>query len=385
VLLAMVIVALLAGAAQFFWAIRHFKLVADKPHRSLHDLPTLSVCIPARNEDRMLAECLTAALASDYPKLEVIVLDDCSQDKTSQVVRTFAHDGVQFIQGSQPATGWLGKNQALQTLAEQATGDYVLFIDVDTRLSVTSASQLIDYALDNHMDMLSVLPHNRLGLQPGSLMGTFRYFWQMVLPIAKHRVPVASQAWLINADRLRALGGFKSVAHKIVPEGSFARRLFTADTYRFIAGDATLGISTAKRWSSQASSAVRLLYPTYKRQPVFALTVAMTIGCLFVLPLLVIAWSLCTASFDRLFAFAAVAHVLGLLLQAFVLRRTHPQVWLLAAILSPYAALQEVVLIIVSVLQYEFGEVNWKGRNVCYPVISLPQSRPASQALASRR
>ena len=45
------------------------------------DLPTVTVAIPARNETKDLDDCLQSLLASNYPKLEIVVLDDCSQDK----------------------------------------------------------------------------------------------------------------------------------------------------------------------------------------------------------------------------------------------------------------------------------------------------------------
>jgi chlorobactene glucosyltransferase len=372
-------------AAQLWWSAKHYKLRADAPHRKLSELPTVSVCIPARNENHALEDCLLSVLASNYPKLEVLVLDDCSQDKTSQIIRSFAHDGVRFIQGDAPADGWLGRNQALQTLAEQATGDYILFMDVDTRLSVPTIAQLIDYTLDNKVGMISVLPQNRLGLQPGALFGTLRHYWQMVLPLTKRRVPVSSQAWLINSDTLRGLGGFKSVAHKIVPEGSFARRLQTADMYRFVAGNTALGITTAKRWRSELESAIRLLYPTYKRQPLVALLAIVGIAAILVAPYVFAGYLAVTQQFNGLFALAVIVCVVGWLIAAFVLRRTHPRAWFLAAILLPVIALQEVMLIITSMVEYEFGEVNWKGRNVCYPVISSGQNQQVPRALQPRR
>ena len=111
----------------------------------LEDTPTVSLCIPARNETHALADCLSSAVASDYPKLEIIVLDDCSQDKTSQIIRSFAHDGVRFISGEVPSDGWLGKNNAYQALATQAKGEYLVFMSVDTRVEKKSISQLISY------------------------------------------------------------------------------------------------------------------------------------------------------------------------------------------------------------------------------------------------
>lgn len=385
VLLCAVLVAAVIGIAQLLWAAKHYKLTVDPPHRKLKDLPTVSVCIPARNEDHALEDCLESVLASTYPKLEVIVLDDCSQDKTSELIRSFAHDGVRFIKGDTPASGWLGKNQAMQSLAEHASGDYILFMDVDTRLNVMSIAQLVDYMLDNNMDMLSVLPQSRLGVQAGGILGTLRDFWQFVLPITRRRIAVAGQAWLINADRLRELGGFKSVARKIIPEESFARRLFARGTYRFIAGNEALGITTAKRWYSELESAVRVLYPTYKRQPLWALAAAATLALLLLAPFTACVYLLVIQQFDGLFALAVTVCALLLAVFAFVTSRTHPRAWFVRTLLLPILAVQELLLILVSLVQYEFGEVNWKGRNVCYPVISSVQSRKALAAQRQRR
>lgn len=384
-LLCAALVATLVCSAHLIWAARHYRITADPPHRKLKDLPTVSVCIPARNEDHALEDCLTNVLASAYPKLEVIVLDDCSQDKTSDTVRSFAHDGVRFIKGETPADGWLGKNQAMHTLAEHASGDYIVFMGVDTRLNATSIAQLIDYILDNNMDMLSVLPQNRLGVQTGGLFGTLHDFWQVVLPLTKHRIAVAGQAWLINADRLRELGGFQSVAHKIIPEGSFARRLFERGTYRFIAGNEALGITTAKRWSSECESAVRVLYPTYKRQPMLALGAMAVIAALQLAPIAVCGYLLIMQQWSGMLAVAAAVSTALLVVFAYVARRTHPRTWFLRTLFLPVLVVQELLLILTSMMQYEFGEVNWKGRNVCYPIISSGQSLKALAAKQPRQ
>lgn len=48
-------------------------------------LPTVTIAIPARNETEALAECLEQWIASTYPKLEILVLDDCSRTKRAQL------------------------------------------------------------------------------------------------------------------------------------------------------------------------------------------------------------------------------------------------------------------------------------------------------------
>lgn len=90
--------------------------------------PSVSVCIPARNETHAMTQCLERVLASDYEKLEVIVFDDNSADDTSVLVKSFAHAGVRFIPGKKLPEGWLGKNHALEVLAQEASGTYIIFL-----------------------------------------------------------------------------------------------------------------------------------------------------------------------------------------------------------------------------------------------------------------
>src|SRR6202042_3117366 len=72
------------------------------------ELPTLTVAIPARNETDDLEACLRSLVSCNYPKLEILVLDDCSQERhTPEIIRSFAHDGVQFIAGEVPEARWL--------------------------------------------------------------------------------------------------------------------------------------------------------------------------------------------------------------------------------------------------------------------------------------
>lgn len=360
---------------QVIWTLKHYRLRKLNKHLTLRDMPTVTLAIPARNETRALTECLSAAVASDYPKLEILVLDDCSQDKTSDLIRAFAHDGVRFIQGDQPAEGWLGKNQACQVLAEHASGEYLIFIGVDTQLAPQSISQLVNYAVSNNVAMVTALPQNREGLHISTVLAQLRYFWQIVLPITRRRVAVATQCWLIKADALQHLGGLAAVKHKIVPEGSFARRLFSTDNYRFIVSSADLGITTAKRWTSQNESAIRFLYPTFKRQPLYvlagflfiALAVAGPFVAALVLPVqegLSVVWWL-----------ALLVCIVYLASYQLVVIRTYPRTWVLTLLFFPISLIQELVLLVVSMLLYEFDGVNWKGRNVCYPVIAVPPGR----------
>ncbi len=351
---------------QILWTLKHYRLRQVERPKGLRDLPTVTLAIPARNETHALEACLQAALASTYPKLEVIVLDDCSQDRTSEIIRSFAHDGVRFVQGDVPAEGWLGKNQAQRTLAEQASGDFIIFMDVDTHVAPQSIGVLIGYVLANKLDMMTVLPQRRDDWSLATVLTYLRYFWQIALPVTARRVPVASQLWLIRRKTLAKLGGFDAVRQKIAPEGFFARRLITNDAYRFIISSPDLGVTTAKRWTSQVETAIRFLYPTFKRQPFAILLAWVLLGGLMITPFVALA----EVSHDvQLFGLAALAAAVLWLDYSLVAVRTHPTSWIVTVLCLPFALVQELVLLLASMVVYEFGNVNWKGRNVCYPVI----------------
>jgi glycosyltransferase involved in cell wall biosynthesis len=135
---------------QTWWSLVHYSASSlESPATKTTKLPSVTLAIPARNETYALAHCLEAALQNDYEKLEIIVLDDCSQDNTSQLIKSFAHAGVRFIQGDTPAEGWLGKNQACATLLKEGAGEYIIFIGIDTQLEILSQNLLLSRTSDS--------------------------------------------------------------------------------------------------------------------------------------------------------------------------------------------------------------------------------------------
>ena len=142
-------------------------------------LPTVTLAIPARNETHVLTDCLRAASSSDYAKLEILVLDDCSQDSTASIIQSFAHDGIRFIGGKEPASGWIGKNQAYETLLKEASGDIIIFAGVDTRLQPQSISLLIKQIKTNNLKLLSVMPYRDHFDWLPSMTRTLRYYLQL--------------------------------------------------------------------------------------------------------------------------------------------------------------------------------------------------------------
>jgi glycosyltransferase involved in cell wall biosynthesis len=340
------------------------------------DLPTLTVCLPARNETTELEACLASLTASDYPKLEIIVLDDCSQNKrTPEIIRDFAHAGVRFMAGKVPPDRWLAKNYAYQQLAEAANGEILLFCGVDCRFEPASLRHMVTALLHKRKAMVSFLPRNLLksgwSLRP-LLVQPGRYAWELALPRRLlNRPPVLSTCWLITRPALEAAGGFAAISRKAVPESYFARAAaLQNDGYSFIAADARLGLSNIKDFEQQQATAVRTRYPQLHRRPEMAALVSLA-------ELIWLVWPFCllvaaaAAGWWWLAGLSLLSCLLLVAAYALIVRLTYRRFLPASLWFMPFATLYDIGLLNYSLWRYEFGEVIWKGRNVCLPVMRI--------------
>lgn len=336
------------------------------------DLPTLTVAIAARNENAALQQCLESVLASNYPKLEVIVLDDCSQDHTADVIKSFAHDGVRFVQGEQPSDTWLAKNQAYQTLLEQATGQLILFMGVDVHLHENTLRQLVEQFKSRNIIMLGVLPKRNQSGIIAAFIQPMRYWWELALPewIIKH-APVLSTCWIVDRKALIKEGGFKSVTRAIIPEEHLSTAFQKKKAYAFIRTDNTIRLTTHKDFKSQWLTAVRTRYPQAHRRPEFAVTRVLIMLYFLISPFIVL--PLLFASNASVAAICLTAASVAMLIAAhmIIVGITNPAALPLAIINFPIVVAIDFIALHISMYRYEFSEVIWKGRDVTTPAMHV--------------
>jgi dolichol-phosphate mannosyltransferase len=111
---------------------------------------SVSIVVPARNEEDRLAPCLDALRGVDA---ELLVVDDCSTDATARLARSL---GARVLDGERLPAGWTGKAWALQQGLEAASGDWVVFLDADTRPKPGLVDALIEAA--QPFDVLTAAP-----------------------------------------------------------------------------------------------------------------------------------------------------------------------------------------------------------------------------------
>lgn len=369
------LVAVIILAASTYRQLIKTKPMTVKKKFADRDLPSITVAIPARNEDKQLEECLQSILGSDYPKLEVIVLDDCSQDRTSEIIKNFAHDGVRFIPGEVPEEGWLAKNQSYERLASEASGDLILFCGVDVRFAAQSIRQMVTLLEVRHKQMICVMPMNE---QPElSFAQTIRYYWELALPRRIfNRPPILSSCWLITAKLLDANGGFGAVKSSITPEAHFARSAIVKDGYTFMRSADQLGIFSVKSTNEQRDTAVRVRYPQLHRRPELVLLVALTELLLLFAPYLLMIigfWGVFGLPTEALYILSSI--LLAATYRSITHATSPSRIWYMSP-LFPITVLVDIGLLHYSMNKYEFSTVDWKGRNVCIPVMQVRPKLP---------
>jgi glycosyltransferase involved in cell wall biosynthesis len=139
------------GAWQLPW-IKEIAPAADA------DCPRVSILFAARDEEEKLPAALETLSALDYPHLEIIAVDDRSQDATGQILDEFArtHPRVRVVHVEQLPSGWLGKPHALQKAYEASIGEWLLFTDADVRFTPDVLRRAITLAKQRNLDHLTL-------------------------------------------------------------------------------------------------------------------------------------------------------------------------------------------------------------------------------------
>jgi len=174
---------------------------------------SVSVLIPARNEEATLADCLSSLRDQDVA--EILVLDDESNDATATIAASSGDVRVRVLTGSPPPPGWLGKPHACQTLAAAATSELLVFIDADVRLEPgavgATAAMLADFELVSPQPReLAVTPAERL-VQP-LLHWSIRTFLPVRLAERSRRPSLAAangQFIAVRRDAYQRCGGHR--------------------------------------------------------------------------------------------------------------------------------------------------------------------------------
>jgi GT2 family glycosyltransferase len=341
-------------------------------------LPTVSVLVPARNEAENLRRTLPHLLALDYPRLEILLLDDRSSDGTATVAEEIGRAGgtrLRVLRGIDPPPGWVGKNWACHQLSEAATGGVLVFCDADVEAAPAAIRRTIALMQRHRAGAATAIPRQRLDgwMQAAVVPVIVQLAVAAMLPlrlipiIRSPSLSMANGQWLaFTRSAYDAVGGHEGVRDEVLEDVTLGRRVKACGGDRLVvcAAPSLLAVRMYGGAAAMREGFRKNLYPLLGgRRASFAA----------VLALLSIAWLYPFAGALRgtpaalvPLALLAAVRIAGALL--------FRQGWR-TVVLHPAGALLAAVLAVESWIGHERGRVRWKGR-------ALPQrvSVPAADA-----
>ncbi|MEO7557279.1 MAG: glycosyltransferase family A protein [Acidimicrobiales bacterium] len=186
---------------------------------------TMSVIVPARDEELTLPRLLGSLADQHAAPLEVIFVDDGSTDQTAAVAE---RSGARVVHASGPPPGWTGKTWACQLGVEAARGQRLLFLDADTWLAPNGVARLAaTHGQLTPGGLLSVQPFHVTERPYEQLSALCNVVAVMGSGIAAPRASEARVAFgpclLCTPESLAAAGGYEAVRHDSIEDMALAR------------------------------------------------------------------------------------------------------------------------------------------------------------------
>jgi len=273
----------LAGGA--FWAIVAFRIWQDLPFtRPVADGldvaiggpgPSVSVIVPAHNEQGKAAHCARSILASDWPSIEVIfVLDRCTDGTLAELREVAAGDPrLVIIENDSCPEEWAGKCNAARIGVGRARGDVLLFTDADTWFDPRLVRASVGLLRNRGLGLLSLLstltrklPFERHVQPVAAMQLMMRYPLGRANRLDRPKPFANGQFMLFERSVYEGLGGHEAVKHALLEDLAFAWAVHRAGlrTGVFVA-DGMLVTSMYDSWEQFAEGWKRIYIEAYGR------------------------------------------------------------------------------------------------------------------------
>lgn len=360
----------ITAAALTAHAAINMRLIRRPRDESVTITERVSVLLPARNEAARITPTLRSLLAQEgLPDLEILILDDGSTDGTADVVRQVvgADPRVKVIDGPDdlPPAGWLGKSWACHRLAQEATGDVLVFVDADVQLTARAIASTIHHMREGGLDLLSPYPR-QIAITPAERITQplVTWSWVTALPIRvterSHYPSMAAavgQFLVVDARAYRISGGHAAVADLILEDVGVLRALKRAGFQGAPAdGSAVATCRMYTSWPEIYDGYTKSVWSAVQPSPVaYGLVSVMALA--YVAPPL---FALLGPG-RAVRAWGVAGYASGVLGRYVVARRTEeriwPDIWAQPVSVAAFAG-----LIMASLRRHRAGTITWRGR-----------------------
>lgn len=352
--------------------------ITSYPAPPADESPLVSVIVPARNEAVNISVCVASLLNTLYPNLEIVVVDDGSEDGTGDIVRILEeHSGgrLRLVEGEPLPEGWLGKPWACWQGYRQARGELLLFTDADTRHDDTLLGHAVGALLQRRVDLVSVMPRQlmqsfweRLILPQIFTVLSMRYHdLERISRTRRARDVIANgQFLLVRREAYEAVGGHEALRDEVVEDQRLAQRIVESGRSMFIAHAHTVMETRMYRtlsgivegWSKNLALGSQRAAPSWIAPAVPWLIIVFLLTA-WVVPPVLLATGLFAGFGAELRGWSLAASVYGLVFWLTI------HVWMRVpvqyALGFPLGALATAVLFARSAIRGQ--RVRWKGRD----------------------
>lgn len=235
--------------------------------------PKVSVILPARNEERYVANCLDTLLAQDYSNFQIIAVNDSSTDRTGEIMQTYSDRDSRVIYVSAPPKpeGWVGKNWACYQGYLRAGGEVLMFTDADTTHKPSAMSLAVAHLLSQNLDALTAMPHlicndfwTKITLPS---LATFLHTRFSPLRVNDPNVKTGyffGSFYIIKRNTYEAVGTHEGVRSELVEDGALGGKVKAAKfRMKMVRGENHVDAVWARDFETLWHGLRRLMIPLY--------------------------------------------------------------------------------------------------------------------------
>ena len=275
----------------------------------------VSVLIPAKNEEKNIADCVKPFLAQLRKGDELLVVNNGSTDRTEAILKKLG--AIEIKEGCHPISkkeanlffgylntpptpeGWTGKNYALHLGNQYASGDWLLFTDADTRHAPGSIDATLSFAEEKKLDLLTLLPRCLAhGFWEELIQPCAMGYMGLWFPIHKINDPKSKvyfgngQYLLLRANHYRLLGGHLSVKEAFLEDFALMKKTKEMDAR----GMCAFGMEVYGTRMYDSLDAIwrgwrRIFLHAFEQRPASLMKCALSVLFFSVLPLITLAMS----------------------------------------------------------------------------------------------
>lgn len=307
--------------------------------------PSVAIVVPARNEADSITECVTTLTAQDYAALNLVLVDDDSDDGTADVARKAAaaigaSGRLTIVSNKSLPKGWTGKlwavKQGIAAAEEKFAPKYLLLTDADIVHGADTVSWLVGHAEANDLVLTSLTARWRCeNLAERVHIPAFIYFFQMLYPFAWVNDPkngmagAAGGCMLVRTDALRAAGGIDSIHGALIDDCALAVEMKKQGPIWLGLTDRVRSIRPYPDWNDIRRMVARSAYAQLRYSPLLLLGTVAGLALTYLVPpfmalfatgwaqiLGIVTWALMALSFQPTLRFYRLSPLWGVALPA---------------------------------------------------------------------